>query len=227
MTAQLRSRGTGQAGHPTVGELGGPSASLTGVLSRVWTLRSALTEPDRLPRKEAAMAKPLRCRLRFHRWRRLRNPRWLGRRRWDSNPSPGCFAVQGQGGEAPLTARARRGPAVPDAVRTQRGPASLDYLLAKPDRAGSSPATTGDGAGRDRCGVVRDCPLGTGQDRCEWHGSGTASENDHRSIGARPVTWAIGCAGWSGDADRRPAPGPATADDKPPDHEDHDLRLQY
>ena len=41
----------------------------TGVLSRVWTLRLALTEPDRLRRKEATMVKPWRCRLRLHRWR--------------------------------------------------------------------------------------------------------------------------------------------------------------
>jgi hypothetical protein len=46
----------------------------TGVLSRVWTLRVALTEPARLLRKEAAMAKPWRCRLQLHRWQRLRNP---------------------------------------------------------------------------------------------------------------------------------------------------------
>ena len=48
-----------------------------------------------------------------------------------SNPAPGCFAVQANNGEWPvacdadsltLTARARRGPAVPDAVRTQHGP---------------------------------------------------------------------------------------------------------
>jgi hypothetical protein len=45
-----------------------------GVLSRVWTLRVALTEPARLMPKEAAMAKPWRCRLRLHRWQRLRNP---------------------------------------------------------------------------------------------------------------------------------------------------------
>jgi hypothetical protein len=105
MTAQLRSRGTGQAGHPTwwaslvvrtaalplpsehrwryrqefLAELHGMSPAeqrrhASGVLSRVWTLRSALTEPARLPRKEAAMAKPLRCRLRFHRWQRLHSP---------------------------------------------------------------------------------------------------------------------------------------------------------
>jgi hypothetical protein len=41
----------------------------TGVLSRVWTLRVALNEPERLISKEATMAKPLRCRLRLHRWR--------------------------------------------------------------------------------------------------------------------------------------------------------------
>jgi len=45
-----------------------------GVLSRAWTLRVAVTEPARLIRKEAAMAKPWRCRLRLHRWQRLRNP---------------------------------------------------------------------------------------------------------------------------------------------------------
>jgi hypothetical protein len=46
----------------------------TGVLSRVWTLRVALNEPARLMSKEAVMAKPWRCRLRIHRWQRLRNP---------------------------------------------------------------------------------------------------------------------------------------------------------
>jgi hypothetical protein len=41
----------------------------TGLLSRAWTLRMALTEPDRLLRKEATMAKPWRCRLHLHHWR--------------------------------------------------------------------------------------------------------------------------------------------------------------
>lgn len=38
----------------------------------------ALTEPERLLRKEAEMAKPWRCRLRLHRWQRLYGPqgRW-------------------------------------------------------------------------------------------------------------------------------------------------------
>ena len=48
---------------------------------------------------------------------------------------------------------------------------------------------------------------------------GTADENDDRSTGARPVTWAIGCAGRFGDPDIKPAP--AITDDKPPDHQDH------
>jgi hypothetical protein len=46
----------------------------SGVLSRSWTLRVALTEPARLLPKEATMAKPWRCRLHPHRWQRLRNP---------------------------------------------------------------------------------------------------------------------------------------------------------
>jgi hypothetical protein len=46
----------------------------TGVLSCVWTLRVALNEPARLLPKEADMAKPWRCRIRLHRWQRLRNP---------------------------------------------------------------------------------------------------------------------------------------------------------
>ena len=45
-----------------------------GVLSRVIALRVALSEPARLTSKEATMAAPWRCRLRLHRWQRLRNP---------------------------------------------------------------------------------------------------------------------------------------------------------
>jgi hypothetical protein len=41
------------------------------------------------------------------------------------------------------------------------------------------------------------------------------------------VTSAIGCAGHCGDADIKPAPAPATTNDKPTNHEDHDLRLEY
>jgi hypothetical protein len=41
-------------------------------------------------------------------------------------------------------------------------------------------ATIENGAGRGRCGVVRGCPLRTGRDRCEWHGSGTPDEDDVR-----------------------------------------------
>ena len=105
MTAQLGSRGTGQAGQPTwwaslavrsaslplpsehryryrqefLAELHGmtPAEQLhhtSGVLSRIWTLRVALTEPERLVRKEADMARPWRCRVRLHRWQRLHNP---------------------------------------------------------------------------------------------------------------------------------------------------------
>jgi hypothetical protein len=50
----------------------------TRVISRVWTLRVALNEQERLLAKEAAMAKPWRCRMGRRRWQRLRNPegRW-------------------------------------------------------------------------------------------------------------------------------------------------------
>ena len=46
----------------------------SGVLSRAWTLRVALNEPARLMAKEAAMAQHWRCRIRLHRYQRLRNP---------------------------------------------------------------------------------------------------------------------------------------------------------
>jgi hypothetical protein len=105
MTAQLGSRGTGQAGQPTwwaslavrsaslplpsedrwryrqefLAELYGmtPAEQLhyaAGIVSRVWTLRVALTEPERLSSKEDAMARTWRCRFRLHRWQRLHNP---------------------------------------------------------------------------------------------------------------------------------------------------------
>jgi hypothetical protein len=51
-------------------------------------------------------------------------------------------------------------------------------LLAKPVRPPLSPARVGNGAGRGCFVVVRGYPLGTVQDRCEWHSSGTASEDD-------------------------------------------------
>jgi hypothetical protein len=44
----------------------------------------------------------------------------------------------------------------------------------KASSAGSSPAETGIVTGRGYFGVVRGCPLGTVQDRCEWQASGTA-----------------------------------------------------
>jgi hypothetical protein len=46
----------------------------SGVLSRVVTLRAALTDPDGQLAKEAAMAKNWRCRVRLHRWQQFRNP---------------------------------------------------------------------------------------------------------------------------------------------------------
>jgi hypothetical protein len=56
-----------------------------------------------------------------------------------------------------------------------------DSLLPKPDRARLSPAAMGNGAGRGCFVVVRGCPLGTDEDRCEWHACGTVSEDDPRT----------------------------------------------
>jgi hypothetical protein len=138
-------------------------------------------------------------------------PRWQGPEvaaaPWvrGSNPAPGCFAVRGRDGgrsltcdaDSPmLTARARRGPAVTDAVRTQHGPASLDYLLAKPDRTGSSPWAMMIRAGHSGRGIVRGCPLETGQDRCEWHASGTGGSfipvMTGRARGGPPISISCG-----------------------------------
>jgi hypothetical protein len=53
-----------------------------------------------------------------------------------------------------------------------------DHLLVKPVRATPPFGEVVIGAGQGRGGVVRGCPLGTGQDRCEWHAHGTAGEED-------------------------------------------------
>jgi hypothetical protein len=80
----------------------------------------------------------------------------------------------------------RSGPPRPGTRSARHGEsdASLDEgdpLLPKPVRALLSPARTGNGAGRGCFVVVRGCPLGTVQDRCEWHACGTASEDDPRT----------------------------------------------
>jgi hypothetical protein len=56
-------------------------------------------------------------------------------------------------------------------------PGPIDPLLPKPDRALLSPVRMGNGAGRGCFVVVRGCPFETGQDRSEWHASGTAAED--------------------------------------------------
>jgi hypothetical protein len=80
----------------------------SGVLSRIWTLRLALTDPDRLARKEATMTTPWRCRLRLHRWQRLRNPeggwyrecRGCGSQRSGLGGGPGGIGTHVTGGPA-------------------------------------------------------------------------------------------------------------------------------
>jgi hypothetical protein len=88
----------------------------------------------------------------------------------------------------------RSGPARPPgpARPAERGKAaaSLDRLPApQADRPGSSPARIrGNGAGRGSFGIVRGCPLGTAQDRYEWHARGTAGEDDDAHTRRRRLT---------------------------------------
>jgi hypothetical protein len=97
---------------------------------------------------------------------------WSGLR--GSNPAPGCFAVRGRDGGRPLTcdpdsptltARARRGPAVLDAVRTStdqgaRPPRAWEALFGRSLSGGGAgqgvrPLTGGDRC--DRCGLLLRC----------------------------------------------------------------------
>jgi hypothetical protein len=107
-----------------------------------------------------------------------------GCRRRGSNPAPGCFVGRGPDGgcrvtwdsrSPDVTARAHQGPAVPGAMRTQHGPARL-YPYHSCCRA---PVV--EGAEVKRSGVsVAD--RGKPQASCpEWHGDGTAGEDDRAS----------------------------------------------
>ena len=80
----------------------------TGVLSRIWTLRMALTEPERLTHKEAAMAKPFLCRIGRHRWQRLRNPEggWYRECRGCGRQRAGIGGPSSRGGLLPPTGAA-------------------------------------------------------------------------------------------------------------------------
>jgi hypothetical protein len=71
-------------------------------------------------------------------------------------------------------------PGTGSASRTRQGDAAWTNRPPAPklDRADSSPAKVWSRAGRCSLGVVRGCPLGTDEDRCEWHASGTAVEDD-------------------------------------------------
>jgi hypothetical protein len=96
-------------------------------------------------------------------------------------PQCGPELIRSRPGRGRLRRSGPPRPGTGSAGRVRQGRCKPRYnrpLLAKPDRAGPSPATAENGAGRGRCDVVHDCPLGTGQDRCEWHGSGTAGEDD-------------------------------------------------
>jgi hypothetical protein len=74
-------------------------------------------------------------------------------------------------------------------------------LLAKPDWAGLPPGQTTNGAGHGGRGIVCGCPLATARVRCEWHGSGTAGEDDGGGASQRRH-----------QVDRRVRPVPETPD---------------
>jgi hypothetical protein len=59
---------------------------------------------------------------------------------------------------------------------------STDPLLAKPDRAGALPAETVNSPGHGQDGVVRECPLATDQDCCEWQACGTAGGDGPHTV---------------------------------------------
>jgi hypothetical protein len=78
----------------------------------------------------------------------------------------------------------RSGPPRPEtgsAGRARQGrckPRPTDHQLAKPVRGCSLAGRVSNGAGHGHRGIVRECPLGTGHDRCQWHASGTAGEDE-------------------------------------------------
>jgi hypothetical protein len=66
--------------------------------------------------------------------------------------------------------------------------ASTDYLLPKQIGQDRHLRRSGNGAGRGSFGIVRGCPLGTAQDRYEWHARGTAGEDDDAHTRRRRLT---------------------------------------
>jgi hypothetical protein len=83
---------------------------------------------------------------------------------WDSKPLPCCFGGRGLGREGTvacgflvpiMTARARGGPPLPDAVRTQHGPRVRSRLVAD---ASGAPVLRGQRSNRSTCSATADLP---------------------------------------------------------------------
>ena len=79
-----------------------------GVLSRVVALRVALNEPERPMPKEAITVTARRCRIRFQRWQRLRNPEggWYRECRGCGRQRDGIGGPSSGGGLLPPTGAA-------------------------------------------------------------------------------------------------------------------------
>jgi hypothetical protein len=102
--------------------------------------------------------------------RARREPGVPGVTRTQHGPRPGPVLVADASGAPVLR---DQGPDRP--AGHGKADASLDRPPACKARSGGI-VTLGNGDWRRsrQCGVVRGCPLGTGQDRCEWHASGPA-----------------------------------------------------
>ena len=109
--------------------------------------------------------------------------------------SVACVGVPVPSGRGRLRRSGPPRPGTGSAGRARQGrckPRATDPLLPKPDRAGAPPAETMNSSGRGHGGIVRGCPLGTGQDCCEWHASGTAGEGHSAGRDAVGSTLTLG-----------------------------------
>jgi hypothetical protein len=104
-------------------------------------------------------------------------PRGPGGVRPQRGPGLGCGPVLSRTPPA-LWSSATRDRSAGRARQGRCKPHPSDPLLPKPVRAGLSPGKVGNDPAHACHSVVRGCPLGSERDRCEWHASGTAGEDD-------------------------------------------------
>jgi len=64
-----------------------------------------------------------------------------------------------------------------------------------------------DGTDHSQLGIARGCPLKTGRNSCEWHGSGTTDEDEVRATGSVAISSTVA---------QGPSPADAGLVGKPP-----------